>query len=402
MSDTPIAQPTALTNGVASPAAPGASPTPMPQVTLKPSPAVVGARPKHIVRPSPFSRPSAPAAIPAAAPTHAATAAPAPTTPETAPTPDGTPLTPAGDDAVSGAAASDTTAPAAGEASDSSPAAEEKPPEPEIITAAEEAKRLARIKREGERLEARRREFSGQMAIAKTVAEIFGPQATPESVRQYVVQSHKVLTDAAQLAKRDPVGFLRDNFGIQPQETADALLRHHQADPAQYARDQERAAVERQNAEARALIEETKRARDQLMALQTEQQVAAYKRDTIAPILQGPDYVLTTHEFGAQAADKVYELIAKRYQYSNGSELLTPKQAADRIEASLRAEITKAEERRKLLNGPSAKPAAAQAQTTPKPLASEAKTPTTGTAQNAFVSAAFRPTPKAFVVKPRS
>lgn len=230
-----------------------------------------------------------------------------------------------------------TVAPAAVAGPADTPRASDTPaaaaPEPDKaaeqqITAAEGAKRLARINRADQKLQADRRAFAQvQQQHAQSLQ------------RAQQLEAH--FRGAHQEVQADPLAFLQRTFGISPQAVLDRVI----AEGAKPETTRAQEAQARELAEFRARQQEMdewrKRQEQQSQQQLSAQQIAMHKATQIVPVLESaPDkYKLTLQEHGGQGAvDQIFALQVARLNLIQQGKMpansgLTPQAAADMIEA---------------------------------------------------------------------
>ncbi len=256
--------------------------------------------------------------------------------------------------------------------------------DPAKLDAAEEAKRLARITRADQKLQAERRTFAEERARhEQSLARV------------------QTIEKAAQLAKTNPLAFMQQAFGVAPQQILDSIITEGAKPEA--TRAQEKSASEAAELRAKlAEIEKTVQATAQAQnAERNARDVEAYKISAIVPILaDATKYELTRRALGDKAADEVFALQRNRYNVTAAEvaagrrrtpEVLSPAQAADMIERHFRSQ-------RDLLTGASvdpAKPPQTTARTEPP-----AVQPSGSQTQNqAARTGGFRAPPKPYKVR---
>jgi hypothetical protein len=330
------------------PVAPAPAATaPAPPKAAPPRPTVSGLSRKVVqTRPGRSSLPLPPAQPAAAPPPAVATTQPA------------SGASPAGISAtgVAPAAAPGADSAAAPKPAEPAPAAADKPPEPPPpkpetkVTEAEEARRLARISRAEKDLATKQQSFAQQQA-----------QHAEDLKRVQLV------SQAAELAKKNPLGFMQQAFGLTPQQILDSIIAEGARPAAAKAADdaaRRQAEVDAKLADFEKTLQSSAEAEK---ARAHAESVAAYKTSAIAPVLADKaKYELTLRALGDKAVDEVFSYLETRYQITSAEvrsgkrrapEVLTPAQAADRIEAHLRSQ-------RDLLAGTSVAPGAAPQTTT--------------------------------------
>src|ERR1700690_665480 len=213
--------------------------------------------------------------------------------------------------------------------------------EPEELTAAEESKRLARINRADQKLQAERRAFAQECQ-----------QHTQGLQRAQALEQH--FQGGAREAQADPLAFLQRTFGISPQSVLDRVIAEGAKPEA--TRAQETAA--RQAAELQAKIQglesEMQRAAKENAQQRAAQQTEEYKRSTIAPVVADTAKYPLLHAYcrgtGIDPVNEVFSGIEVRWRATNGKEILTPETVADTFEKHLRSQ-------RDLLTGANGAPA---------------------------------------------
>jgi hypothetical protein len=261
------------------------------------------------------------------------------------------------------------------------PAAVEPKPA-ETISAAEEAKRIARITRASQKLAEEKRTLA-------------------EERKQHAVNLERVkqLETARDYALQDPAEFVARLYGadarVLRQRIVERTIQNNARPPQQQAQE----LVEERTSGLTARLQEYERELKALQAKQVtaeqEQQITRYVEASVMPVLgDASKYELTLRALGGAeaAAKEVFALQRKRYEATK--QTLTPSQAADEIEGYLRGQ-------RDVLNGQSgtsAKPAVAPTQSSPKaepPPATANGSP----ARNPHSSMAYRNLPKPYTTK---
>ena len=221
------------------------------------------------------------------------------------------------------APAIDAKPPEPAKVGDKPPEPAEKPPEAATLTAAEEARRLARINRAAQKLQEERAAFQQSTA-----------QHQQSLARAKALEDH--FAGAHREANADPLGFLARTFGINAQAVLDRVIAEGVKPEA--TRMQESAAAEAAALKAKidGLEAEIRRGQQESQAQRDAREAHEYKAAAIAPTLADPKYSLTTRVLGARAADEVFSLQLAQFKLTG--EALTPAAAADRIEAHFRSQ----------------------------------------------------------------
>lgn len=285
---------------------PAASPAPAtPTARKDQGPAIRrlnGASPRaYETRPSSLSKPVAPAA---AKPGPAQMAAPTVVTPPAStsakPTADVAPPPPSGEAL----------------AVDSAPEepAESAPADPPEADPAEVSKRLARIAKQ---------EAKARAAIQAERAKLDADRAThAENARRV-----SLFEQAMAKARQDPLAVL-NMLGVAPQAVIDAILGAdaRAKDPAAQLESRLQAQMQQRLDEYKKQLDADAKAQQ---ARTQEQQIAAYKAQTLAPFIESnaAKFPLLVREHGPDAANQVFAYQQARYRLTKGQETPTPEQA---------------------------------------------------------------------------
>lgn len=268
----------------------------------------------------------------------------APATPESAPAPSTAPATPDGTAFTPGA---DSGAAPRAEAKETAAAesAAEPAEKPEALTEAEFSRRMAKLTRASENVAKQRQDF-----------------ARERQEHAQNLQKLQIVERAAQAAKANPLAFLQQAFGIQPQQVLDAII----ADGAK----PEATRAQEQNSEQAKQFDERLKKYETELAQEREARAreklatdfAEYQDKSIVPLFaNAKKYELTLRYFDGNtkaAASEVFALIQNRYNFTlreaqegkrQGPETLSPDKAADLIELTLK-------QRRDKLTGSSVPP----------------------------------------------
>lgn len=324
---------------------PAATTAPAAPATTAPTPATTEA---PAVSPTPAGKPHAQSRLkafvtPKTYGTKPAAKAPMPATPAAAP------AAPAEGAPKAAAESAPASPPAEGDSHAASGAPEpakaetvaDKPAE--ALSDAEFAKRMARLTRASEKIAQERQAFAQERETYKTIA-----------------QRQQIIEQAVQTAKNNPLGLLAQ-LGVQPQAVLDAIIADGakpEATKLEEARAREAEAFSKRVAD---LEKQVKDAHEAQAKQKWEADAADYQRNAVLPVLKdSAKYELTLRALGSPeaAAAEIFALQQKRYQVTLAEvregkrerpEVLSPEQAASKIENLLRSQLSK-------LSGTSAKP----------------------------------------------
>lgn len=328
----PAAAPPAATTPAAAPAAtapaPAATETPVATPAPPGKPHAQKKLQAFVTQKTYGTKPAAKAPMP---PTPAATA-PAEGAPKAAAEPVTASSLPAESDSTAASGAPET---AKAEPASDKPA--------EALSDAEFAKRMARLTRASEKIAQERQAFAQERENFKTIA-----------------QRQQIIEQAVHTARSNPLGLL-SQLGVQPQAVLDAIIADGakpEATKLEEARAREAEAFSKRVAD---LEKQVKDAHEAQAKQKWEADAADYQRNAVLPVLKdAAKYELTLRALGTPeaAAAEIFALQKKRYQVTlaevregkrDRPEVLSPEQAALRIENLLRSQLSK-------LSGTSAKP----------------------------------------------
>jgi hypothetical protein len=276
--------------------------------------------------------------------------------------------------------AAETHSPASpGSSADSAVPAEPAKPEETKLTAAEESRRLARINRADQRLQAERRSFAQEKQQHAQAMQ------RAQALEQHYQTGHRE-------AHADPLAFLQRTFGISPQSVLDRVISEGAKPEATRMQEASAQQAAQLQAQIKAIQEEQQRGQREFQAQKQAADLENYKRQSIAPVVADASKYALLHTYcKAQGLDPVNEVFAgieARYRATGGKQTLQPSQVADILEKHLRSQ-------RDLLSGVNVTPA----KLTEPPRTAPAKA---NGAQTATRSAAYAPPVKQFKIRAKA